>query len=60
MNADLAGGFALGLMFGAAGDGASREELIEAARTMIAAKREAEQAVLDEVRRLAREHGLRP
>lgn len=43
----------------AAGDGASREKLNEAARTMIAGKREEEQAVLDEVRRLAREHGLR-
>lgn len=32
---------------------------MKAARTMIAKKREAEQAVLDEVRRLARKHGLR-
>lgn len=43
----------------AVGAKASRTQLIQATRTMIAGKREAEQAVLGEVRRLARRHGLR-
>ena len=42
-----------------AGADASREELIEAARTMIAERRDAEQAVLEEAQRLVAEHRAR-
>ena len=42
-----------------AGADASREELIEAARTMIAERRDVEQAVLEEAQRLVAEHRAR-